>query len=540
MDCKSYPLGRLPHATPLLGDYLENFSRVSEFYAHPPTREGVLAAGVRARPSSDVRERVAAILLEQNRFFGADAAVEQSLERFRKGAVAVVTGQQVGLFSGPAYTFYKALAAVHLAAELTKSGTEAVPVFWMATEDHDLAEVDHTFWATHSGIEKVELVFPEETAGQPVGAIGLPDSIAELVEQVCAKLEGPSTPSVTRALQGSYRKGETLGSSFARLMTHLFMGRGLILIDPLDSRLHRLATGLYSAAMESADALGEKLLGRAEELSRGGYHPQVRVTDESTLLFWTLEGRRYPVERRGGRLHVGEFNFSPSEFQGALYKQPERASGNVLLRPVVQDALLGTVAYIGGGAEVAYLAQAEVIYRQLGVAMPAVLPRPGFTLIEKPLDRLLSKYHLEISDVFEGRQHLRAQMERESLPGDLMERFVAGEAKIREVVSGLREPLVQLDATLGGALETVENKIFYQYNKLHEKAGRAIGMRSGILDRHEQLLTDLLYPHHGLQERTLCFLPMLAWQGMPLLDALQACASPGAGNHQVITFTQPA
>jgi bacillithiol biosynthesis cysteine-adding enzyme BshC len=536
MDCRPYPLTRLPHATPLLTDYLENFTRISDFYAHPPTREGVLAAAIRARPSPDVRSRVAAILQEQNRFFGADAAVEENLERFRRGAVAVVTGQQVGLFSGPAYTFYKALSAVRLARELTESGTDAVPIFWMATEDHDLAEVDHCFWATRAGFERVELKFPEEAAGRPVGGIELPEEIGAIVEAVCGKLEGPSLPSVTRALGESYRQGETLGSAFGRMMTQLFAGRGLVLIDPLDPRLHRLASGLYGAALESCEPLGEELLERAEQLGHAGYHPQVRVSEESTLLFWNVEGRRFPVERRGGRLHVGDFEFSPSEFRDALYQHPERASGNVLLRPVLQDALLGTVAYIGGAAEVAYLGQAEVIYRQLGVPMPAVLPRPGFTLVEKPLERLLSKYHLTIKDVFEGRQHLRGQMERESLPGDLLERFDGGEGKLRELLGGLREPLVHLDATLGGALETVENKMLYQYTKLREKAGRALGMRSGVLDRHEQMLTDLLYPHHGLQERTLCFLPLLASQGLPLLDALESCATPGTGQHQIVSF----
>jgi bacillithiol biosynthesis cysteine-adding enzyme BshC len=534
MDCRPYPLTRLPHATPLLSDYLENFTRVSDFYAHPPTREGVLAAAIRARPSAEVRDRVAAILLEQNRFFGADAAVEENLERFRRGAVAVVTGQQVGLFSGPAYTFYKALSAVRLARELAESGTEAVPIFWMATEDHDLAEVNHSFWATRNGFERVELSFPEEAAGRPVGRIELPGEIAALVENVCGKLEGPSAPSVTRALQESYRANETLGSAFGKLMTSLFAGRGLILIDPLDARLHRLAGGLYAAALENCESLGEKLLERAEQLGHAGYHPQVRVTEESTLLFWSLEERRFPVEQRGGRLHVGEFDFSAGELRDALYNHPGRASGNVLLRPVIQDALLGTVAYIGGAAEVAYMGQAEVIYRELGVPMPAVLPRPGFTLIEKPVERLLAKYRLTIKDVFEGRQHLRAIMERESLPGDLFERFTGGEERLREVLGGLREPLVHLDATLGGALETVEAKMLYQYTKLHEKAGRALGMRTGVLDRHEQLLNDLLYPHHGLQERTLCFLPLLAWQGLSLLDGLEGCASPGAGQHLIV------
>ncbi|HEV2386805.1 MAG TPA: bacillithiol biosynthesis cysteine-adding enzyme BshC [Candidatus Acidoferrales bacterium] len=534
MDCKSYPLARLPHASRLFVDFLERFPQVTDFYSLKPSHDGVLE-GVRKAPfTPQTRGAVADVLLEQNREFGADAEVERNIERFRAGGAAVVTGQQVGLFSGPAYTFYKALAAVRLARELTESGIEAVPIFWLATEDHDLAEVNQCFWATRAGFERIELAFPEEAAGRPVGEIQLPAEITEAVRGVCGKLEGPSTPSVTRALEESYRSGETLGRAFGRLMTRLFTGRGLILLDPLDRRLHRLAASHYDAALEASETLEARLLERAEELTGLGYHTQVRVGEGSTLLFWNVDGRRYPLERRGGRLHAGNADFAHAEFRQALAAQPERASANVLMRPVVQDALLGTAVYVAGSSEVAYFAQAEVVYRGLGVPMPAILPRPGFTLVEGALNRLLAKYRLGIEDVFEGRQHLRAQMQRESLPGDLQERFGKGEATLQEVLEGLREPLTRLDASLGGALETVERKIRYQYTKLNEKAGRAIDFRSGIIDRHEQLLTDLLYPHRGLQERSLCFLPMLAWQGMPLLDALEGWASPEAALHQVV------
>jgi bacillithiol biosynthesis cysteine-adding enzyme BshC len=519
----------------LLTDYLENFSRLADFYAHPPTREGILRAAKAVRLSPERRSLVADVLTRQNRQFGADAAVERNIERFRNGAVAIVTGQQVGLFSGPAFTFYKALGALRLARELTESGFDAVPIFWMASEDHDLAEVNQCYWPTRAGFELIELPFSELVVGRPVGRVELPEEVTVAVETACAKLEGPSSPHVSEALRESYRPGETLGTAFGRLMARLFAGRGLILIDPLDPDLHAPVKEVYLAALDARDQLDGELLARAERLVNRGYHAQVRVSEESTLLFWEQDGRRVPVEFRGGKFYVGQVGASPSELRKAISERPERASGNVLLRPVIQDALLGTAASLGGAAEIAYLAQAQAVYQRLGVPMPAVLPRPGFTLVEPQLARLLAKYHLGITDVFKGRQHLRQLMESETLPGDLIQRFTAGEAQLRELLANLRDPLVRLDATLAGALETVERKILYQYTKLHEKAGHAIGLRSGILDRHEQMLTDLLYPRHGLQERTLCFLPMLAWQGMQLLDRIEECASPEAGQHMVIT-----
>lgn len=540
MNCKHYPLARAPHATRLVADYLENFPRLSRYFAHPPTRAGVLEAAGAARVSPGLRGPVADALREQNRQFGADEAVLANIEKFRNGALAIVSGQQVGLFSGPAFSFYKALAAVRLARELSASGVEAVPLFWLATEDHDLAEVNQCYWATRTGLERFTLPFPDDVAGTPVGRIPLPAEVAALVETASSKLEGPSTPSVSGALAEAYKPGETLANAFARTLARLLSGRGLILVDPLDVRLRQLAKPLYLAAVEQRDAVDAGLLARAEELAREGYHAQVRVSENGTLLFWEGDGRRHAVECRGGKFHAGERSWAREEFREAIAAEPQFASGNVLLRPVVQDALLGTAAAICGGAEIAYLAQAEVAYSRLGVPMPAVLPRPGFTLIEPALERLLVKYHLEIGDVFAGREHLRARMERESLPGSLTERFEAGEGKLKEVFANLAEPLAQLDSTLAGALETVERKMLYQYEKLHEKAGRALGLRTGILDRHEQLLIDLLYPHHGLQERSLSFLPLLAGQGMQLLDALEQHASPEAGLHLVVSLDHSA
>ncbi len=534
MECRRFSLARLPHSTRLLADYLDNFRNLASFYSHPPIREGVLAAARASSLAPETRALVAEVLAEENRRYGLEPAAERNIERFRKGAVAIVTGQQVGLFSGPSYTFYKALGALRLARELTESGIAAVPIFWMATEDHDLAEVNQCFWATRAGFERVELPFAAESAGGPVGRIVLPEEVTAAVESVCAKLEGPSTPSITAALENAYRPGETLGTAFGHLLARLLGSRGLILLDPLDARLHQLAKPLYLSAIDAKEDLDAALLDRAERLAEGGYHAQVRVTEESTLLFWEKDGKRFPVESRGGKLRASEEEFTAAEFRAAVERHPERASANVLLRPVVQDALLGTAAYIGGAAEIAYFGQAQAVYRRLGVPMPAILARPGFTIVERPLARLLLKYRLEMADVFQGRQHLRALMERESVPTDLLVDFADREAKLKELLAGLREPVTRLDATLAGAFETAEKKMLYQFGKLHEKAGRALGMRSGILDRHEQLLTDLLYPHHGLQERTLCFLPMLAGQGLGLLEALEAEANADSARHVVV------
>ncbi len=533
MECHCLRPDELPRTTKLFTAFLEDFDRLAEFYAHPPDLEGVLRAAAQV-PRADVARRgVVEVLREQNRRFGADGATERSLDRLAAGAVAIVTGQQVGLFTGPSYSIYKALTAIRVAAEMTRRGADAVPIFWLATEDHDLAEINHCYWLARTGLVRLELQ-PDEAAGRRVGEVRLGDAIGEVVRAAASSLDGGSAEEVVRALQESYRPEETFGSAFGRLMARLFAGQGIVLLDPLDARLHRLAAPVYRRALEDNAELTRELLARKRRLERAGYHTQVKVTERGTLLFLNLDGQRLAVRQRATAFAVGQKNLSRSELLDAIERTPEAFSANVLLRPVVQDTLLPTAAYVGGPAEVAYFAQAEVVYRRLLGRMPAVLPRASFTLIEPHIARLLKRYGLELRDVLRGRQHLRGKMERQFLAKALAGRFDAGEKTIRRMLAGLRRPLGRLDKTLVGALDSAERKMLYQLLRLRRKAGRAENFRSHVLDAHERQLTDALYPHRGLQERALCFLPLLARHGPDLLAALSERAGLGAAQHQVL------
>ncbi len=537
MECHCIRLTELPHTTRLFATFLDDFSRVAEFYSHPPTMEGVVDAAeeVKGDPRYEPSARAAIVemLREQNRSFGADGSTERNLERLAAGAVAIVTGQQVGLFTGPSYTIYKAASALRMAQQLTERGIDAVPIFWLATEDHDLAEINHCWLPGRDGPQRIEVAAAGAT-GQSVGRVPLGEAVREAVRTASALLDGPAAEEINRALEESYRPEETFGSAFGRLMARLFAGQGVILIDPLDARLHRLAVPLYRRAAEESESLMRELLARSKALDRNGYHAQVKVAERSTLLFWNNDGQRLPLRRRGEKFVAGGAEFSLAELLRAVERTPEAFSANVLLRPVLQDALLPTAAYVAGPAEIAYFAQAEVVYRGLLGRMPAVLPRAGFTLVEPRIGRLLKRYGLELRDLLRGRQHLRAKMEREILSGALERQFVAGEKTIRRLLGGLRRPLGKLDRTLLGALETSQRKMLYHFDRLRGKAARAQNFRTGVLDAHERQLTGALYPHHGLQERTLCFLPLLARHGPNLLTELGKRASIGTTPHQVL------
>ena len=533
MECHCIPAGEMPGATLLYTTFLNDFARVSQFYAHSPNRKGIEQAAAQVRVGDAVRRTVVEVLREQNRAFGGDDATVRNLNRMRDGAVAVVTGQQVGLFGGPAYSVYKALTAIHVARELTEQGTNAVPIFWLATEDHDLAEVNHTFFSKRGAVERFDLS-TDGIADRRVGEIQLGEAIREIFSRAAGMLDGPSLEEVQRWLAESYSPEETFGTSFAKLMTRIFAGRGLIFLDPLSPELHRLSAPTMIRAVREHKALAQELVARSAALEKAGFHAQVKVAEQSTLMFRIVGGQRLALRPTNGGFVAGTKQESAEETLRAMELHPEEFSPSALLRPVVQDTLLPTVAYIGGAAEVAYQAQTSVVYQKLLGRAPAILPRAGFTLVPAQVSNLLKKYSLEIQDVFGGRHRLRAKMESEALPQALTSRFDDGEKAIKDLMDGMREPLSKLDQTLLGALDTASEKMLYQFSGLRSKAGRAEGFRTGVLNTHENEIACALLPNNSLQERSLSLLPFLAAEGRELLDLLGSCIKIGTGEHCIV------
>src|SRR3984957_14146397 len=249
MDCRALPFRQLPHQSKLFVQFLDNFPSVRQFYGHAPTLPEVKKAAKSLAYPRERRAEVTAILREQNAGFGAGETTRENLDRLAKAAVAVVSGQQVGLFGGPAYAIYKAVTAIQIAQELTRAGVDAVPVFWMATEDHDLDEVRVSTWFHEGKLKRFELPGNGD-AGQPVGRIPLGTQVAEMVDEAAGILTGADGEFVAGVVRESYGAQETYGSSFARLFTRLFAEQGLILLDPLDARLHRVAGELLRRAAE--------------------------------------------------------------------------------------------------------------------------------------------------------------------------------------------------------------------------------------------------------------------------------------------------
>jgi bacillithiol biosynthesis cysteine-adding enzyme BshC len=533
------PFSQVPHTTRLFNDFLAYIPEIQPFYPRSPHFSEWLkeeAGGISYDPSR--RTSVSTILERQNRSWSASAKTLANVERLRKGAVAVVTGQQVGLFGGPTFALYKALTAVKLAEEASSAGVDAVPIFWLATYDHDLAEVNHISIPGPDGTLQTLTAPTEGSAGAPVAEIRLTDGITAVLEQ-CAAFLGET--EATSLLRECYRPGDSLGTAFARLYARIFGEWGVILLDASDPELARVAAPIYRASIERSEELTAALLERGKQLEAADYHQQVKVTESSVLLFTSVKGARVPLQRRGSGSNA-EFlvddheKLSCSELISRIDSNPELFSPNVLLRPVVEDYLLPTLAYTGGAAETAYFAQAGVVYEMLSGRITPILPRFSATVVEPKMQRLLEKHNIAITDVFEGPEALRREIAAHSLPEELQSAFEKSKHAFDSSFSMLKEKLEKLDRTLVDAAETSRSKMQHQLEKLHAQAARAEAQKGELISRHAALLSSTLYPNKGLQERGIGGIYFLAQCGRSFLDQLYQSVHSDCHDHQIVEF----
>lgn len=511
MRFASVPYGGLPGVSALFAAYTASFERTARFYRHDPfsmagwkeaAREALSAPGA-------PRAEVAEALREIN---PGCAALERLAE---PGTVAVVTGQQAGLFGGPAYTLYKALTAVQAARQLEEAGQPAVPVFWVASEDHDLEEVSrvHVF---DTRVRPMALqVEAGEGRGRPVGTIPV---ARPPLEELAGVLEGFLHAAEVRALvEAAYQPGRTFSESFRALLGALLRPYGVVLVDPLEPRLRRLAAPLLDRAWQQREALGAALMERRRELEQAGFHAQVEAQDGAAL-FFVLEGG---VRRRAGESGAAD---------------PAQWSPNALLRPVMQDWLLPTAIYVGGPAEVAYFAQSEALYARLLGRMPAVLPRAAFTLIDGRTRRLMERFGVTLADCLRGEEALLELVGSRLTPARIGQKVDEAAAAIAQSVEALRAELAAFDPTLGEAMKRSGARIGYQLEKMRRKAARAALRKTAEAEEQARHAFRLVSPGRQLQERHYSFLPFLARHGMRVMEEILAELHPLEPVHEVLAL----
>ena len=485
---------------------------------------------VRTRAAAErrVSPELVAVLRDQQAALPASRARAHNLEALAAGGAAVVvTGQQVGLFLGPLYGFYKAASAIAVARALeAEAGVRCVPLFWLQTEDHDFAEIA---WATVAGGggEPVRLSLPDEPRAEARVSLAhrrLPSEVGALLDTLADLLgAGPAAKETLTLLRAHYTAGRPIAQAFAGLLAELFADEGLLILDPREARVALLAAPIYREVLDASTTIGRRLDERCAALAEADFEQQIPLRPDCALLFGHLgaaTGPRFRMERQEGigtstwRLAGGDGVFSNREIAEALVGDPLRFSTSALLRPIVQDTLLPTAAYVGGPAEVSYFAQTGPLYEHFDLAMPLIVPRARFRCLDPHTRRRLAELGLVADDVARPQAELVARLPNTASHGnpsaaDLTARVASEIAPAVEQIAATATALDPKDRNLARAAERTRAHVARALARLTGRYARKLAEREAVALGRLARVQNALAPGGVPQERAYAW-PSLA------------------------------
>lgn len=517
MEVHCIPIAATKRFPPLVVDYLADAEGTRDLHAGRPDLSG-LSAAARAR-SFEGSHRAVLVKALHRQYAGLEpgAAVAANLERLaRPDALTVTTGHQLVLFGGPLYVPFKLLNTIRAARELeATTGRPVVPIFWMATEDHDRAEIDHTWFGAH------RLHWPGVAAGA-VGRLHL-EGIVPVVEEAVAHLgAGARATDMAALLRACYRPEHTLAEATRRFIHALFGRYGLVILDGDDPELKRLFVPVLRR--ELTEQVAQAAVSRTNAQLADRYGTQAHVREIN--LFHLRPGHRSRIvaEDTGFRALDGGPTWTREALLAEVEAHPEHFSPNVLLRPVYQETILPNVAYIGGAGELAYWLQLRGLFEELNVPMPRLVLRNSAAFMGAKALRRWHDLGLSREDLFEpqGPLQTRVTTARVGFRTELAEE----RSRLSAFYNELLATATAADPTLRGSVEAQRASAFHGLDRLERSLVRAARRREEVAVRHMQAAQDALFPGGVLQERKQNILPMLAARGTGLCDELLEALDP--------------
>ncbi|HLQ84172.1 MAG TPA: bacillithiol biosynthesis cysteine-adding enzyme BshC [Pseudogracilibacillus sp.] len=461
------------------------------------------------------RKELVEVLLEMNKNWGADTAVHQNIKRLEsKNSVVVIGGQQAGLLTGPLYSINKIISIIKLAKqEEEKLKRPVVPVFWIAGEDHDFDEINHVNIKTETGLKKhtvqqipefkqsiSEINIDSKKAGK-----WLADIYLELNESYYSKV-------VYQDLLDMLKQSKTYVDFFAKLINKLFENTGLVLVDSGNRLLRKLETKYFMTLIENQELIAKSVFESLRSLHENNYSISLDADkDDGHLFFHDNHGERILLKKTNSDLWEGknqEINLSTAELVEIAKHSPHRLSNNVVTRPLMQEWLFPTLAFVGGYGEISYWASLKGAFKEVGLEMPPVVPRYSITYIPQTLDKILEKNNINLTEAInQGVNHLKLNWlsNQTNAPIELLVREM--NKSIKELHLPLQEVAADLGEDLKQLAETNLNKIYETTEFLEKRLLREINHKYKKQIDEYDLITSYLYPDNGLQERV--FNPLL-------------------------------
>lgn len=531
---------RFPWIRRLAADYAFNFPSVEPFFSGNPTQPSAWADAItrtQAHPRS--RAEVARLLEAQQTRRGApQAAIDAARKLADPKTVAVLTGQQAGLFGGPFFTLLKALTALKLADQVSREHqVPAVAVFWIDAEDHDWDEVRScTVYDSTLAAHNIALPGRPVADHAPVATVSLDSSITTALDELEQLL--PPTEfreQVMADLRASYAEGRGMADAFGRWMERVLGTRGLIVYDASDPAAKPIAGPVFVSELSDPGQTAKLAATAGANLVSKGYHSQVHAHDDAAALFHLTGGRR-GIRHQDNQFVVGEHTFPKAALIEEATTSPASFSPNVLLRPVVQDTLFPTICYVAGPNELAYLGQLRDVYARFGVPMPLMYQRTSATLVDSAAMRFLTKYGLPLEALQPQDESALNQLLETQIPPEVEASFSGASGAIAASMQAVIDAIPALDPTLEGAAKSTLTRMQHDLQTLHNKMIQAAKRRDETLRRQFIRTRALAFPDGHAQERTIGFVSFLNQYGPALVDRLVEELPLEMGHHWIVAI----
>lgn len=528
---------QLPWTGRLIRDYCYAFDQLAPFFTGSPVDHEALGRAVEVRRRRRPDAGVAGVIERQIASRNAPAAARAAAVRLGGAqTVAVVTGQQAGLFGGPLFTLLKALSTIALARRLAREyRTEVVPIFWIDAEDHDLDEVRVCNVLDRDLAPEPIALEIDAPPGASVASVVLDASITRAVDQLRDTLT-PSefTADVLDALQAAYAPGVRLVDAFGRWLDRLLGPHGLVVFDASDPDAKPFVRALFADELRSPGRTARLATDAGDELTARGYHAQVVPVADSVALF-RLDGKRESIRVAGNGFVTGGRNVNAERLLRELDGNPASFSPNVLLRPLMQDTLLPTAAYVAGPNELAYLGQLRRVYETFDVPMPVIYPRASATIVDHATTKFLSRYGIEVAQLQPQNDTALNALLAAQLPAALEDAMIAAERATTERLEAIRAAVPALDPTLAGAVDATRGRMGRELRHLRGKVIHAAKRRDATLRRQFRRAQAQCFPGGHPQERAVAGVYFLNRHGLALIDHLLDDLSLEPGCHWLLT-----
>ena len=531
---------RFPWIRPLASAYANNFPLVEGLYAgNPADPEAWRDAVRRAQQHPRDRDQLVRLLQAQQQHRGAPEASRAAATRLTDPAsVAVVTGQQAGLFGGPLYTLLKALTALQLARRTERElNVPAVAIFWVEAEDHDWEEVK-SCTVLDAEFQPRTVTLPDlEGAGElPVAKLQVDARVEQTIDELAAILQPTEfTSAILDSLRHAWKPGRGFACAFATWIETLLGPHGLVVFESADPAAKPLVKDVFVRELTAPGRTAALAKEAGDALAARGHAPQVTTQSDSVSLF-SLDPERKQIRRHGERLAIGDDEFAAEDLAKKAAAQPGAFSPNVLTRPIVQDVLFPTICYVAGPSELAYLGQLRGVYDHFGVPMPLMFSRATATLLDSGATRFLAKYGVPFEDLRTPDESALNRLLEAQLPASVEESLRDATSATSDAMARVIKALPALDPTLEGSAKTTLGKMEHELRSLHSKVIHSAKKRDETLRRQFRRAQAQAFPQGHPQERELAVIYFLNKYGPGLVDLLLEELPIDLGQHWLITL----